>query len=347
MRWLPFLALVACTGSDPSSDTDTKAPDVVDTDTDSDSDSDDTNDTTDTEDTDDGPPPTAEDVTLGGACPLDIRVGGILVQGTSFYTAVDGAVNDGVVPVEVLEDVGGNDECRLLKRNLLFCDPACGFDETCGFDGECVPFPLNIDLGELQIDGLVEGVTLQPQAPGFQYTNTSLPHPAIVPGELITMTTGGSDTVPAMKLHGVGMDPVALASKDIWLMVENEPLVMQWTPSTSPVARSEVFVRIDIDQHGVSPVRAFCVFEDDGEAELPAELVNELIAFGVTGFPNATLNRRTVDSTILPDGQCMEFEVRYPVAPTVRVDGYVPCSSNFDCPDGQVCDLAIELCVDP
>ena len=39
MRWLPFLALVACTGSDPSSDTDTKAPDVVDTDTDTDTES--------------------------------------------------------------------------------------------------------------------------------------------------------------------------------------------------------------------------------------------------------------------------------------------------------------------
>ena len=95
---------------------------------------------------------------LRGPCALADRVGGFSVAMEEIYTAFSGSVADGVVPVTVLEQVGGEGDCVLLRRNNPFCDPPCSPGQTCDFDGSCIPYPVNQDVGTVSVSGLAQAV---------------------------------------------------------------------------------------------------------------------------------------------------------------------------------------------
>ena len=281
-------------------------------------------------------------VPLAGACALAEAVGGFRLESYEAfgYSIIDGAVSDGVVPVTVLTEVAAEGDCKLLRRENLFCDPACQPGETCDADGTCIPYPLEQDLGVVTMTGLFDEVVLSPIPPGFSYFKTDLSHPAYTPGGVITVTSTGGALSP-LTLHGVGIEPLAVPPGDI-LIVADQPLPLTWTPA-SPGARSTIYVRITVDQHGVTPVQLTCETADDGAIDVPATLVSQLVGFGVTGFPNGVVVRRTVDHQQVETG-CASFEVNSPQELRIRVDGFVPCQSDIDCPYGQTCNEALEIC---
>ena len=65
--------------------------------------------------------------------------------------------------------------------------------------------------------------------------------------------------------------------------------------------------------------------------------------FGVSGFPSAVMQRRTVDSLTVSDG-CVELEVTGPRGIDVDVAGHTPCNKTEDCPPGQTCNVPIQTC---
>jgi hypothetical protein len=339
------LGLLACSGDDEPTDTDTT-----------------TDGTTDTVDTDDTEIPTGETgtsftvpdpvgdpatVELSGECGLADDHGGfyveILYSDLLNYSSVSGTVADGVVPITILEEVGVEGGCRLMRRNNPFCDPPCGAGTTCDFDGSCIPYPDNQDLGTVTVGGMDVPVVMVHVPPSFNYFETELPHPVFQPGQLIELRTWDSLHGGDFTLHGVGVEPLDLGGVDTWIIYDGLDLPITWTPPTAPVVRSHVHLRLNIDQHGNTPVQMFCEFEDDGAASVPASLITQLVNFGVTGFPNATLTRRTVDSTTV-EGGCVDFQIRSPVEPSVRVDGFIPCNGDFDCPEGQTCHPVDFIC---
>jgi hypothetical protein len=109
-------------------------------------------------------------------------------------------------------------------------------------------------------------------------------------------------------------------------------------------ARTRALLRLSIDQHGTTPVTLVCDFADTGVGEIPQTVIDELVAAGISGFPNGTLTRRTVDRQEVSDG-CMEFQVALPVQQDVRVSGHIPCNVPMDCPLGQTCDLPTQTCI--
>jgi hypothetical protein len=337
--WLVWLALAACSG-DKGTDTDTDADADADADADSDTDTDTDADSDITVPDPVGDPATVE---LAGECPLETKYGAFAVQVLDIYSTVAGSVANGVVPITVLEELGAEAGCHLLRRNNAFCDPACQAGETCDFDGECIPYPDNQNLGTVTIGGLVEDVVLTPVEPGYQYFQQQTPHPAFEAGNLIELrtwdTTFGSDIV----LHGVGVEPISLGSATSWVVREDEDFAFTWEPPAVP-GRSRIHVRLNIDQHGTTPVTLFCEFDDTGSATIPTSLISQLVNFGVTGFPNATVTRRTMDSTTM-DAGCVQFEVSSPTSPDVLVDGFIPCNGPQDCPDGQECHPLYFICV--
>ena len=340
--WSICLTIGACTDAadkdNVSSDTDTDTLSETDTDANG---SDDTD--TDTDASGDefaapsGDPATID---LDGTCELAERWGSFRVEVNDFYSYVDGSVSNGVVPVTVLRPELEEGDCKLLKRDNPFCDPPCLPGETCDFDGSCITYPDPQDLGTVEVAGLVEEVRMDPVQPGWTYFNTTVPHPAWVPGELIELRTGEGAFAP-VTLHAVSVQPLEIPPDEL-VVYADQPLQVRWTPPEGDV-RSHVHIKVDIDQHGLTPVNLFCEFEDDGEAEVPASLMQELIAFGVSGFPNATITRRTTDSAPIGDG-CIDFMATSPQTPSVRVDGFTPCNSDNDCPMGQTCNVAIQLC---
>lgn len=280
-------------------------------------------------------------VALDGTCPMASDLGGFVVEEHADYTIVDGAVLDGVVPISVLTEETVEGDCRVLRRENPHCDPLCASDETCTLEGECIPFPLEQGLGTVTVAGLVADVIMEPRGPGARYFDTGLPHPGITPGALIELRTGADGALGAISLHAVG--PAPLEGTDAELVLSRgAPLAVSWTPP-DPGARTQVALTLAIDQHGASPLSIHCLFDDDGSAEVPAALTDALVAGGVTGFPSASLQRRTADRADV-GGQCIDLVAasRRPIP--LAVDGFTPCTDDEDCPEGLECNEAIELC---
>lgn len=297
------------------------------------------------------PPPSGDPLTvsLDGECDLADKWGSFLVATYDIFSIVDGKVASGVVPITVTEDVTDpgytGTECKLLRRNNPFCSPQCNPDETCDFDGNCIPFPQNQDVGTVTIGGLEKEVIMEPLQPGNNYFDTQMPHPGFLPGELIELQTGECGVYDPITLHGVGVETLVLTDTN-WTVFDGQDLPFSWNAPTIALNPGQhVQVRLNIDQHGNTPVQLFCEFPDTGSAALPSILIDQLMNFGVTGFPNATVTRRTVDKATLSSGGCADLVVSSPADPNVLVDGYIPCIPGGNtCPTGMTCNDITGLC---
>ncbi|MCB9745100.1 MAG: hypothetical protein H6740_21100 [Alphaproteobacteria bacterium] len=285
---------------------------------------------------------TADNVELHGVCPQAQAQGRFTVDSNEDYAAVDGVVADGVVPAEVLTELLTEGECTIWRRENPFCDPGCSSGFTCDFDGQCVPYPVGQDLGVVRVIGIADAaIEMSPTPPGNTYYDTSLSNPPWGVGELVTLRSEGGAYTP-FTLYGVGPVDLELETTD-WLLVPGEDVTVRWTPAPEG-SRGEVVLRLRVDQHGLTPSSLECVFADDGEGIVPAATFNELISFGLTGFPYGDLRRRTMDSATLDDGGCVSLELQSSRLAHVDVDGYTPCRTDRECPDGQTCNVALERC---
>ncbi|MBC8073608.1 MAG: hypothetical protein IAG13_35125 [Deltaproteobacteria bacterium] len=282
------------------------------------------------------------EVVLHGACELADKVGSFALLREDIYTTFSGSVADGVVPVSVLENVGEDGDCRLLRRNNPFCDPACGPGQTCDFDGNCIAYPTNHDVGIVDVTGLLEPVSVEPIMPTYEYFDTQLPHPAWDEATVVQLGAAGGDYEP-FELVGVGVAMIEPSGGDLVLDAE-APMTVEWVPGAAGLAK--VRVELSIDQHGSTPSKLVCESDDTGMLTVSQELIAEFVALGVTGFPAANFYRETVDSVELAPG-CVEFGVRSHVQTDLTVAGHTPCTGDDDCRDPQVCDIPNETCIDP
>lgn len=277
---------------------------------------------------------------LAGNCPLDVHVGGFLAGYEATYSAFSGSVADGVVPLNVLEQVGEEGSCVLWRRNNPFCDPGCAAGQTCDFDGNCIPYPANHDIGVVTVTGLEKPVMLDPVPPNYSYFDTMLPHPGFLPGSIITVQTTGGDYSPIV-LDGIGVDMIVPADDSLHL----EPdvaLDVAWTPGDE---RATMRLQLAVDQHGTSPLAMICsVPADAGSLSISGELVTQFLENGISGFPSADFYFETVDSVDIEPG-CVDFAVRSHEQVMVTIQGHTPCNVPGDCPKGQTCDVMNQTCV--
>lgn len=341
---LALLLLPACADKDDPATGDTEPVDDTEPADDTDV-ADDTDTTVDTDETD--PPvdesdlPEPAELPLDGPCTDANRVGRFVVESNEDYAYASGSVAEGVLPVAVLTLVAQAGECTIWRRENPFCNPNCEPGFTCDLSGTCVPYPSNVSVGDVTIRGLERTIVMSPVVPGNNYFNTTLSNPPWTPGQPIQLRTAGGDTWPEMTLFGVSppqLEPATLA----WLVTSGEPLVLQWDPQ--PEAHTEIVARLRIDQHGFTPSNIECIFTDDGEAEIPNALIDQLVALGLTGFPAGELFRRSMDSVEVEPGACIEFTPVSSRLPTVGVAGYTPCTADPQCPPGQICNEPLERC---
>ncbi len=283
---------------------------------------------------------TGGDVELAGNCAYADHVGGFVAVYESSYSAFSGSVADGVVPLNVLEQVGEADSCKLWRRNNPFCDPGCPAAHVCDFDGNCIPYPINHDVGVVTVTGLLKPVMLEPIAPTFSYFDTMLPHPGFEPGAVITVEATGGDYSPLL-LHGIGVEMVVPAAEDLRI-ARDTSLDVEWTPGD---ARTTMRLQIAVDQHGTSPLAMICsVPADLGVLTISGELITQFLDNGISGFPSADFYFETVDSVDIEPG-CVDFAVRSHDQLVVWVAGHTPCNVTPDCPKGQTCDVMNQTCV--
>ncbi len=282
--------------------------------------------------------PLPDEVELGGECDAAEHFGRFVVQAQADYTIVQGQVSDGVVPASIPSETAREGSCRLLLRQTPFCDPGCDSASTCDFDGRCIPYPETQDLGLVDVRGLVEDFVMEPVQPGWNYFNTSLPLDAMRVGEPIRLTTG-EGRWSSFELFGLGLERLDSGVDELAIQ-EGQPLQLSWQAADTP---SEVELRLNIDQHGTSPSTLHCLFDDDGDGAVPAAMIDALLGAGVTGWPAATLARRTADRAEVGGG-CVDFVVSTPLDLDVDVAGFIPCDPAHPCPVPLDCNLEIELC---
>ena len=287
-----------------------------------------------------GPVGDPNTIPLNGTCDLERRWGTFEVEANEKYSVAFGAIANGVVPVTVLTEVAAEGDCRLLKRENPYCNPTCEPGDTCDLDGVCIPYPENQNVGTVTIAGLTSAVSMDPLVPGNKYSFVAFDGIAFEPGKLIELVTGGGAYAP-QTLHGVGVTPLVPASLE-WVIAKGASLDLSWDAPAETV-RSSVFVSVNVDQHGITPVTLECAFADNGTNAIASSVIDALLNFGISGFPSARIQRRTVDKVMLGEG-CADFIVDYEAVAGVTVSGHTPCSSTEDCPADQECNLALQTC---
>lgn len=284
------------------------------------------------------------------SCALDQRLGGFDIEHAGFYASAAGEVAGGVIPLTVLEAVASEGPCRLMRKNNPFCDPGCAAGDLCDHDGTCLPYPSPQPLGTVTVTGLlVDGGTLvmEPKGEGI-YFDTSVPLPLFEPGAPISLTAAG-DALPGFVLEAAGVEDLSTGEAVLTAEV-GTPLELTWVASQHA---SEIHVRINVDQHGITPLNLVCDLEDSGSHQVPAALLDQLLTSGISGFPTFHMYRQRVDSVTVISGPgadaisgCVELRVRSFLQRQLAVAGHTPCKNAQDCPMGQVCDTVVETCVD-
>ncbi len=69
--------------------------------------------------------------------------------------------------------------------------------------------------------------------------------------------------------------------------------------------------------------------------DVPASLLDQLKALGISGFPKVEIARRAVGSTD-PPAQ-VDLVVESMVTGLLDIPGVVSCNGDDDCPQGQTC----------
>lgn len=285
----------------------------------------------------------APDATLdpdGGAgfayatCADADRVGVFRVELAEGFTGVQGQVADGQNPAQIPDVHAIAGDCRLLRPPELFCDPGCVGGTTCAADGTCVAIPSNVDVGAVTVTGLRAPVRMTASAPVWFYTNRDpLPHPGFDPGDAITLAAEGN-AGDAFTLRGEGIAPLVVDGETLALEASTDA-TLRWTPPPGPTA-ARIHLDVNIANHGGTPARIECETADDGEATIPAELVDTLLGLGFSGFPTVVVTRRTVDAVDVTLG-CVELRVLSSRVLDVEIPGLVSCGGDEDCPEGQTC----------
>ena len=290
-----------------------------------------------------GAPETADTPTIdpgpAGPCLLAEKAGRFEIADFDIFAAVMGTVNSGVIPLTVLEEVGKAGDCRLMNKTIPLCNPPCTPGDLCTGDGSCIPFPFPQDVGTVTVTGLVQPVEIE-VGPGNDYYDTTLPSPPWEPGSHVVLSAAGG-AYSAFELEVDAVEPITGVNEK-WSIDPGEPLEISWTPSEGP---GRIYIYVNVDQHGVSPVTLFCDTEDTGSLTVDATLIAQFLSFGVSGFAVGELRRRSVDSVTIEPG-CVELSIFDGFVPLPVVGGHTPCNSTADCPEGQKCNVMINTCID-
>jgi hypothetical protein len=261
------------------------------------------------------------------------HVGTFRIDLAEKYTGISGTVALAVVPQDVPLLAAEDGNCRLWAPRELFCDPGCAPGETCGEDG-CIPYPANLDVGTVTVDGLLVAVEMTPTPPAQNYTNPEpLPHPGFAAGSGIRLRASGSD-VEAFTLLGWGISPLASDLAEV-VADRGMPVSIAWNaPEDAGPAR--VRISLDVNRHGGAASRIECDADDTGSFEIPSALVDGLFDAGLSGFPRVVLRRRSMDRVEIAPG-CVELDVGAPLDLDVSIPGLDSCTEDGDCTAPETC----------
>jgi hypothetical protein len=252
------------------------------------------------------------------------------------YTSVLGKMYDGPSPSNmVFEEIVAVGCSKLFKRLYPLCVPDCGGLAACVKGDSCQPYPSPVNIGTVTMSGLTlnDGQTTFSIDPiNSNYMYTSIKFPPCNEGAAVTLSAAGSSSVPAFTLTVRGISPLTLLNDTIKLL-DGQPIDLRWTPP-AVTGISSIFVLIDISYHGGTNAKIECECEDNGSLTVPAELLDSLKTFGISGFPKLEISRRAISTDTSAKAKIV---IESKVAKILYIPGIINCSLDTDCPEGQTC----------
>ena len=276
-------------------------------------------------------------------CASEQQVGEFTIERGLDYTSVEGKVYDAVTPNRVAQLEAREGECQLLSLPAFLCNPGCPVStETCGPDSRCIPLPQPRSVGAVQVSGMVVPVELTANAVtgGYRPRGAQLPHPGFEPGSWLALNASGGES-SAFELRGWGIFPLTSVDAPVQVF-PGAPTRLAWSAPAS-AGPGRLHVSLNVNHHGRNDAWIECDFADDGAAEIPAALVDALLAQGQSGFPTVTFSRRTVTSSEL-DWGCVQLAVSSTIAAGVSLAGLTSCNDSSMCPASQTCRPLERFC---
>lgn len=291
-----------------------------------------------------GEPPdvevTGEPLSTYEPCAVEEDLGDFSVELADDFTSVSGKIEGAVDPVTLTVELAREGSCRLVTPPGFNCDPPCASSQWCGADMICATKPEARDLGTVSVQGLSApaSMTPNPNTKGYSLA-PPLPHPGYEPGANILLTTTGGEFEP-ITLRGWGVSLFELTEQA--RVDPGTATALRWAAPSDP-GPARVTVSLNINLHGSNKAWIECDFPDTGSAEIPATLIDGLIAQGVTGNPTLSVARRTASSASIEPG-CVEFVVQSLIETPVAVAGLTSCEDSSECPDGMTCRTVEMFC---
>ncbi|MCY1059414.1 hypothetical protein [Nannocystis sp. SCPEA4] len=255
-------------------------------------------------------------------------------------TTVLGKVYDGPVPEQIVwEEAASAGDCRLLTPRIPLCSTPCGGSAVCVEDETCRDYPTAGSVGTVTVEGLrTEGgddpFTMDPVANTYQPGGSvKLAYPAFAEGDAIHLEAPG-DVLGGFSVDARGIAPLELVSEDIEL-ASGAAITLAWEAAAQPEL-STIHVKLDISHHGGTKGKIVCAAADTGALEIGADLVTDLLALGVAGFPSIIVTREHVGSTTIAQGR-IDLVIGAGVERFVTIEGLTSCSDDSQCSAGQTC----------
>jgi hypothetical protein len=272
----------------------------------------------------------------GEVCERGERLGTFRLSLGDDRTTFAGTITDAIVPSAVFELLAEEGPCQLLAPRSLFCDPECESGTTCDDQGSCIPTPANLTVGDVSVTGLLAPLDASPHPITSTYSSSILdPFPAFEVGSAILLSASGEGNIGPFALEGTGIASMVTSTNNVPIQ-RDMPASFTWDASGADPETSAVYIDITVNPHGSTTSWIECRVEDTGEFDVPASLVTQLVDLGLSGFPRATLGRRSTDGVRL-EGGCVDLRISSELTLDLAVEGLVSCNTSDECPDGQSC----------
>lgn len=263
---------------------------------------------------------------------------------TPGFTSVLGALYNGPTPSPLnWKETAKSGSCTLLTPKAPFCETPCGSGATCVADDKCQDYPKAVTAGKVTVTGIktkagATNFTMDPQNKNYQPAGgLILDFPPFAEGEAVLISAAGDTGAAAFSISAKGIGALQILNDSI-VMADGKAISLIWTPPANP-ANSTVSVLVDISHHGGTKGKIECSGPDNGALEIPAALVDQLKALGVSGFPKIEIARRAVGKST--DNNA-ELVLESMVNKALNIPGLISCGGDEDCPDGKTCQKDLQ-----
>jgi hypothetical protein len=198
-----------------------------------------------------------------------------------------------------------------------------------------------VTITGLKVQGVVAPLTIRPlSATNLNYVmpgSFEPDYPPFADGDALKLTSGGGDAggdYSPFEINSQGISDIQLLGADPLPINSGQAATITWTPGKPNVARIQVELAFGI--HGSSQSKITCDVADTGSLQVDKALIDELISFGLAGFPRLTVTRYRADSASISPGQ-VQLNVSSMVQRMLIINGQISCNADTPCPNGRTC----------